>query len=77
MSRDAERCDPAPRVMVNQMRTFFLFLSRQKQLRKWMETSRWARRLSARFVAGDNLPDALATCRRINAEGIALSLIHI
>jgi proline dehydrogenase len=63
--------------MVNQMRTFFLFLSRQKQLRKWMETSRWARRLSARFVAGDNLPDALATCRRINAEGIAVTLDHL
>lgn len=59
------------------MRTFFLFLSRQKQLRKWMETSRWARRLSARFVAGDNLPEALATCQRINAEGIAVTLDHL
>jgi proline dehydrogenase len=59
------------------MRTFFLFLSRQKQLRKWMETSIWARRLSARFVAGDNLPDALGTCRRINAEGIAVTLDHL
>jgi proline dehydrogenase len=59
------------------MRTFFLFLSRQKLLRKWMETSRWARRLSARFVAGDNLPDALATCQRINAEGIAVTLDHL
>jgi proline dehydrogenase len=63
--------------MVNQMRTLFLFLSRQKQLRKWMETSRWARRLSARFVAGDNLPEALATCQRINAEGIAVTLDHL
>ena len=59
------------------MRKFFLFLSRQKQLRKWMETSRWARRLSARFVAGDNLPDALATCQRINAEGISVTLDHL
>jgi proline dehydrogenase len=59
------------------MRTFFLFLSSQKQLRKWMETSRWARRLSARFVAGDNLPDALVTCQRINAEGIAVTLDHL
>jgi len=59
------------------MRTIFLFLSRQKQLRKWMETSRWARRLSARFVAGDNLPEALATCQRINAEGIAVTLDHL
>ena len=56
---------------------FFLFLSRQKHLRKWMETSRWARRLSARFVAGDNLADALATCERINAEGIAVTLDHL
>jgi proline dehydrogenase len=59
------------------MRTLFLFLSRQKQLRNWMETSRWARRLSARFVAGDNLPDALATCQRINTEGIAVTLDHL
>ncbi|MGA3043892.1 MAG: proline dehydrogenase family protein [Bryobacteraceae bacterium] len=63
--------------MLKLMRTFFLFLSRQKQLRKWMETSRWARRLSARFVAGDNLPDALGTCQRINAEGIAVTLDHL
>jgi proline dehydrogenase len=42
-----------------------------------METSRWARRLSARFVAGDNLPDALATCQRINTEGIAVTLDHL
>ncbi|MFN7993440.1 MAG: proline dehydrogenase family protein [Bryobacteraceae bacterium] len=59
------------------MRTLFLFLSRQKQLRKWMETSRWARRLSSRFVAGDNLPDAVETCKRINAEGIATTLDHL
>jgi proline dehydrogenase len=59
------------------MRTFFLFLSRQKQLRKWMETSRWARRLSGRFVAGDNLPEAIATCQRINREGIKVTLDHL
>ncbi|HTQ52884.1 MAG TPA: proline dehydrogenase family protein [Bryobacteraceae bacterium] len=59
------------------MRTFFLFLSRQKHLRKFMETSRLARKLSARFVAGDNLPDALATCQRINAEGISVTLDHL
>jgi proline dehydrogenase len=59
------------------MRTFFLFLSRQKQLRHWMETSSWARRLSARFVAGDNLGEALETCERINAEGIAVTLDHL
>lgn len=59
------------------MRTLLLFLSREKRLRRWMETSPWARRLSGRFVAGDKLPDALATCRRINAEGIAVTLDHL
>jgi proline dehydrogenase len=59
------------------LRTLLLFLSRRKQLRKWMETSSWARRLSSRFVAGDTLPEALATCQRINAEGIAVTLDHL
>jgi proline dehydrogenase len=59
------------------LRTLLLFLSRQKQLRKWMETSGWARRLSGRFVAGDTLPEALSTCQRINAEGIAVTLDHL
>ena len=59
------------------MRTLFLFLSRQKQLRKWMETSSWARRLSSRFVAGNLSSDALSTCQRINKEGIAVTLDHL
>ncbi|MGA2132944.1 MAG: proline dehydrogenase family protein [Bryobacteraceae bacterium] len=59
------------------MRKFFLFLSRQKHLRRWMETSSFARRWSARFVAGDNLPEALETCQRINAEGISVTLDHL
>ena len=59
------------------MRTLLLFLSRQKQLRNLMETSSWGRRLSGRFVAGDALPEALVTCQRINAEGIAVTLDHL
>ncbi len=59
------------------MRSFFLFLSRLKALRRWMETSSLARRLSTRFVAGETLEDALAVCRRLNAEGIAVTLDHL
>ena len=59
------------------MRTFFLFLSRQRRLRKWMETSGWAYRFSSRFVAGDNLPDALSTCQLINSQGISVTLDHL
>ena len=59
------------------MRTFLLFLSRQKHLRKWMETLGWARRLSGRFVAGDHLPEALAVCQQMNKDGIAVTLDHL
>ncbi len=42
-----------------------------------METSALARRLAARFVAGDILADALEAGRRINREGISLTLDHL
>lgn len=59
------------------MRAFFLLLSRLKWLRSWIETSAVARRAASRFVAGDTLDDALTAARRINAEGIALTLDHL
>jgi len=55
------------------VRALLLFLSRRKLLRKWMETSVLARRLAARFVAGDTLEDGLEAGRRINREGIAVT----
>lgn len=59
------------------MRALLLFLSRQRHLRHWMETSSLARRLASRFVAGDRLQDALHAGRRMNAEGIYLTLDHL
>jgi len=59
------------------VRSFFLFLSRLKVLRKWLETSSLARRLSTRFVAGETLEEALALCRRLNSEGITVTLDHL
>jgi len=59
------------------VRHLFLFLSRQRHLRRWVETSRLARRLSSRFVAGETLEDALRVGRRINSEGIALTADHL
>jgi proline dehydrogenase len=59
------------------VRSFFLFLSRQKQLRRWMETSSLAQRLSTRFVAGETLDQALAVCRQLNSEGITITLDHL
>jgi proline dehydrogenase len=59
------------------VRSFFLFLSHLKWLRKWMETSSLARRLSTRFVAGETLDQALAVARTLNAEGITVTLDHL
>jgi proline dehydrogenase len=59
------------------VRSFFLFLSRQKQLRNWMETSATARRLATRFVAGETLDDAIAVARKVNQEGITVTLDHL
>ena len=42
-----------------------------------METSGVARGLSARFVAGETLDDALRVGRKINSEGITLTVDHL
>lgn len=56
------------------LRSLLLFLSEQKQLRRWVETSRLARPLTSRFIAGQTLEDALAVCTRLNREGALASL---
>jgi proline dehydrogenase len=42
-----------------------------------METSSAARRLATRFVAGETLDQALAVSRRLNSEGITVTLDHL
>ena len=42
-----------------------------------METSSTARRLATRFVAGETLEMALALSRRLNTEGISVTLDHL
>ena len=59
------------------VRSFFLFLSRRKRLRRWMETSPLAKRLATRFVAGDTLDQAVGVARRVGSEGIAITLDHL
>jgi proline dehydrogenase len=51
-------------------RHIFLFLSRQRALRRWMETSPLSGRFTRRFIAGLTLDEELEVCRRLNAEGI-------
>jgi len=42
-----------------------------------METSALSKRLSSRFIAGETLDEALEAGRRINREGISLTLDHL
>jgi proline dehydrogenase len=59
------------------MRQFFLFLSRHQGLRKWMETSSVAKKLTKRFIAGETLEEVLAVCEELRAEGIFSALDHL
>ena len=59
------------------MRHFFLFLSRQKGLRRWMETSPVSQKFTRRFVAGEKLDDALAVCEKLQRERIWATLDHL
>lgn len=59
------------------LRRTILYLASHKALRKWVETSPAARRLSSRFVAGPALSDALLACERLRAEGITATLDYL
>jgi proline dehydrogenase len=51
-------------------RAFFLFLSRQRTLRSWMETSHLSKTLTKRFIAGMTVDEEFEVCRRLHSEGI-------
>ena len=59
------------------MRQLFLFLSTQKGMRKWMETSPAAKKLTSRFIAGETLEDELAVCARLAANKTFTTLDHL
>jgi proline dehydrogenase len=59
------------------MRHFFLFLSAQKGLRRWMEQSPLSKQFTRRFVAGETLEDALGVVARLEKEGIWATLDHL
>ncbi len=59
------------------LRAFLLFLSEQRHLRAWMETSSLAGRLTKRFVAGRTLAKELEVCERLNRDGILVTVDHL
>ncbi|MGH9592438.1 MAG: proline dehydrogenase, partial [Bryobacteraceae bacterium] len=58
-------------------RRIFLYLSRSRTLRKWMEGSNISRNITRRFVAGETLQQELDVCRRLHGEGIFSTLDHL
>ncbi|MBE0658419.1 MAG: proline dehydrogenase family protein [Bryobacteraceae bacterium] len=59
------------------LRHLFLFLSRRRALRRWMETSSLTRKLTRRFVAGQTLEDAVAVCTRLASTGYLATLDYL
>ena len=59
------------------LRALLLFLARQRWLRRFLETSSFARPLTKRFVAGETLNEAVAVAEELNAAGYLVSLDHL
>lgn len=59
------------------MRHVFLFLSRRRTLRRWMETSAAAGKLTSRFVAGHRLQDVLNVSKTLERQGMLTTLDHL
>jgi len=58
-------------------RDFFLYLSRQGRLRRWMETSPVARKLTSRFIAGETLDAELRVSAELQGQGMMTALDHL
>jgi len=58
-------------------KTALLYLSRQESLREIVSNSRAFQKITRRFVAGENLDDALAAIRELNRKGITASFDHL
>lgn len=59
------------------LRAALLFLSRRRLLRRWLETSPAASRLTRRFIAGQRLDDVIAVARRLQQDNILSTLDHL
>jgi proline dehydrogenase len=59
------------------LRAFFIWLSENRSLRGVAERSRAGQRVSARFVAGTQIPDALRVARAVNDSGMTVSLDNL
>lgn len=59
------------------MRALLIYLSQSKQMAKLVTGNRISRRMSRRFVAGEELAEAVAAARACNQAGMTVSLDHL
>jgi proline dehydrogenase len=59
------------------LRGLFLTLSRNRKLRRFMETSRYATGLTSRFISGNTLEAGMAVCRQLAERGMLTALDHL
>lgn len=58
-------------------RSALIYLSRQEGLKDFAARFRPFRKLTTRFVAGENIDEAIAAIRELNAEGCSASFDHL
>lgn len=59
------------------LKKFFLFLSKQKWISNFLVKTPFLNRLAERFVAGENLEEALKVVADLNAQGFLVTLDHL
>ncbi len=58
-------------------RTLLLYLSERETPKKMLSRNAWGRRLAQRFIAGEELADALCVVRQLNQEGFEVTLDYL
>jgi proline dehydrogenase len=56
------------------LRSLLLYLSEREGLEKVLTSNSAGRRLASRFIAGEQIEDALRVCRQLNQEGFHVTL---
>jgi len=59
------------------LRSLLLFLSERDTPKQWLLRSSLGRKLAARFIAGEELDDAMRVVRRLNEEGFESTLDYL
>ena len=59
------------------LRSFFLYLSRQRRLERWLLELPGARGLAQQFVAGETLSEAIEAVRNLSRNGRQATLDHL